>query len=510
MKNIKNINKGVLITFGFMLSNLLTKVLGLLRELLLAQYYGTSSYTDAYIIANNIPTVLFAAFGAALGTTFVPMYSKIQEDDGEKRANSFAVHMIKAIIVICLGITLFGEIFIKQVVLIFASGFKGSTLELTINFSRILFPTILGLATMHILAPYLQQHGKFMPIAIVPIVGNGAIIISLALSREMNNIYVLVWGTLVGIIAQVCFYIPWIIKSGFFDTVGIPLKQDKYLPALIKIVIPVFIGETVNEINTIVDRSLVSGLDVGSVSALNYAYKVINLITGVIVASMGVVIYPKLSKLSAQNRKHEFEKLGADTLITIILLLVPITLSTIFYSTEIVQLLFQRGNFTPEATMLTASAMVCYSIGLLGMGARDIISKLFYSIQNTRVPMINGMLCAVFNIILDLILIRFWGIKGAALATAFVALLGAFILLIKAKKGGLINIQYIFKPLMKSLIGVIVLIVFDSITKYFIDLFFDERFYLHIFLCGISGMIGLGLYIIVQYFLGNMRYVKSL
>jgi len=501
---------GTIIASMLMIANFFVKIFGLLREVLLAQFYGTSMYTDAYIVANNIPSVLFAAIGTSIATTFIPMYARVLNENDEKCANSFAIHLIKCLLVICFVLTLCGEYFIKDFVLIFASGFKNEQLSLAIRFSQILFPSIFGLALLNVLGAYLQQHGKFVPIAIVPLIGNALIIISLLVSSSIGNIDILVWGTLLGNILQVLFYIPWVIKTGIFKHQKLSLLKDKYLLMLLGVIIPVFIGEAVNEINSIVDRTLVSGLDVGSVSALNYAYKIINLVIGVFVASIGTVIFPKLAKLSAEKETVNLTEYGTNTIIAMLIVLLPIAFSLIIYRQEIVQLLFERGAFDCKSSSLTSGAMACYAIGIVGMGVRDVLTKIFYSRQKTKIPMINGIFCACINIVLDIIMIRRMGLYGAALATALVANIGCVILLLKARELNLINVNKMKSPTIKMGISSIAVIVIDVIVKHYLDVILAGTQYVHITFCGLSGIVGLLVYFLFNYFLKNTSYLKNI
>ena len=501
---------GTIVASMLMIANFFVKIFGLLREILLAQFYGTSIYTDAYIVANNIPSGLFAAIGTSIATTFIPMYARVLKENDEKRANSFALHLIECLLVICFILTFFGEIFINDFVLLFASGFKNEQLSLAISFSRVLFPSIFGLALLNVLGAYLQQHGKFVPIAIVPLIGNVLIIISLFVSNALGNINILVWGTLLGNIFQVLFYIPWVVKSGIFGRSRESLLHDKYLLLLLGIIIPVFIGEAVNEINSIVDRTLVSGLDVGSVSALNYAYKIINLVIGVFVASIGTVVFPKLSKLSVEKDTEGLMKYGTNTVVIMMMVLAPIAVSLIVYRQEIVQLLFERGAFGARSSSLTSGAMACYAIGVIGMGARDVLTKIFYAKQKTKIPMFNGIFCAIANIILDIIMIKKIGLYGAALATALVANIGCIILLLKATKLNFIDINRIKLPVFKICISSIILVLVDLIAKYYVDIMFADEKYVHIMLCGITGIIGVVIYFLFNHFLKNTSYLKNI
>lgn len=493
-----------LIAFIFMISNFLVKIMGLLRDMLLAGFYGTSMNTDAYIIANNIPSVLFAAIGASIATTFVPMYSRIKEEYNEERANSFTIHFIEIIIGTCIVLTLAGEAFTMQFVKIFASGFEGALLSLTVSFAKILFPSIFGMALMNVMGAYLQQHNTFRPIALVPIFGNGTIILALLLSKWLNNIYILVWGTLVGNIFQVLFYIPWVVKTGLLKRKNVSFREDEHIRKILILVVPIFIGEAANEINTIVDRSLVSGLGIGSVSAMNYAYKIINLVIGVFVASIGTVVFPKLSKEAAQRDYASLSKNASNAICLVAAVMLPVMVSVIIFRTEIVQILFERGNFNSTSTFMTSGALAWYSIGLLGMGAREILAKLFFSIQNTKIPMLNGFICAGTNIVLDLILIRFMGINGAAFATAIVAVISSLILARNALKKNLLSMTILRESFIKTFMSGVVLAGIELLFCMIINSTITEHL-LNLGLKIIAGGLCCGVYFFAQSKMHNLK-----
>lgn len=433
-----------------MIANFAVKFFGLLREVLTAKYYGTSYYTDAYIIANNIPTTLFSAVGAAIATTFIPMYTNIYNEDSEKKANTFSLHVIEIVLFICLIITLLGECFSKQIVLIFASGFKGETLNITIRFVTILFPSVFALALFDLLGSYLQQHEKFAALAIVPIISNIVIILALIVSHALENIFILVWGTLIGIAAQVIFYIPWAVRCGLFTGSWRGLAGDSYIHKLLILVLPVFIGEAVNEINSLVDKSLVSSLETGSVAALNYAYKIINLMTGIIAASILTVQYPRLASAAADNKGNEFRSKGQNTFLAMLAILLPLSIAIIIYRVEIIQILFERGSFDSISVSRTALALKYYTIGLAAIGTREVLIRLFYCLQDTKTPMINGIICACINIVLDLISIPAWGVKGAALSTSVAAIFGMMILLGILNKRKIVYLNQLISSMIKS------------------------------------------------------------
>lgn len=417
--------RAVRTTLLLMGANFFARLFGLLREILLAKYYGAGVETDAYLIANNIPTVLFASIGASLATTFIPMYSTIRHEEGEERARLFTLRLIRVLLVICLVLTILGELFTEQFVALFASGFTGEIFSLTVSFTRILFPGIFVMALMNVSGCYLQLHNEFLAVAYVPICSNLTIIATLFLSQHYGNVYIFVWGTLLGLFAQIVFYSPFLIRNHLWIKKQKTGWNDPYLMKLLPLVLPVFCGEAVNEINSIVDRTLVSGLASGSVSALNYAYKVINLVVGVIVVSIMTLLYPEMAKLSAQREYHALADKVRMAIELIAVVMAFLTGVIICLGGDMIRVLFERGDFDTHTTLRTSGILIWYAVGLTGMGVREVLVKVFYSLKNTKIPMINGACCAFLNIVLSIILIKIMGEKGAAAATALVAILGS-------------------------------------------------------------------------------------
>lgn len=431
MKNSKIKTKSFFkITVILMIANLIAKVIGMLREVFLAKYYGASMYTDAYIIANNIPIIIFGVVGVALASSYIPLYSEIDKKKSKKEAIKFTNNVMSLLLVGCFIITIFGEIFTKQFINIFAMGFEGETLNFAIQFTRILMPCIFVMALMNISGSYLQVNDDFTVIGYVSIPSNIIIVISTILSYKLGNIYILVIGTTIGTFSQLVYYYPFLKRNGFEFKLNLNVK-NRYIKKMGIMLIPVFIGESVNEINKIVDKTLVSGLDYGSVSSLNYADKLVGLFTGIFVISITTLVYPKLSKLIAENKNIEFNKLFKKVINNIIILVVPIIGIILVIAPFIVKLVFQRGTFDNNDTIMTYQALNCYAIGLIGISLRDILIKIFYSLKDTKTPMINGIICSVMNIPLSIILIKAIGHKGAALATSIVAIISVLRLMYK-------------------------------------------------------------------------------
>ena len=453
---------------SLMIATMLSKGLGFIRELCLASSYGASTYSDAYLIAINIPLVIFSSIAMALGTSYIPMFCDIRQKSGEQEAIKFSNNLINIVAILCAILAIIGCIFAQPLVKVFAMGFEGETLRIATEFTRILLFGIIFIGINDIIMPFLQIKENFIIPGIVGIPYNLVIIVSIFISLKYG-IKVLVYGTLFAIIAKVLFQIPFAKKKGYCYKPYINLK-DENIKNLILLVAPVFVGVAVNQVNGLVDRTLASTLAEGSISALNYANKLNEFVMGLFIVSVTSVIYPMLSKLSAENNKEEFIDSIVKSVNGVMLLVLPISVGAMSLATPIVRLLFQRGAFDERATEMTAIALFFYAIGMVGFGLRDIISRVFYSIQDTKTPMINGAIAMGLNIVLNIVLVRYMKHAGLALATSISAII-CIILLFRSlkKKIGYFGQDKILKVFFKSIIssiimGAVVLVTYGMVN----------------------------------------------
>jgi putative peptidoglycan lipid II flippase len=443
-------------TIGLMIATMLAKVIGFLRELVLASSYGASMYSDAYLIAISIPTVIFTSIGVAIGTTFIPMYFDINNGLGKRSALKFTNNILNMVIVLCILLSIVGFIFIEPLVKIFAFGFEPDVFNITVKFTKILILGIVFTGMSNVMTSYLQVNNNFIIPGFANIPYNIIIIISIILSVKYNP-DIMVWGTLIGIVFQFIFQFPFATKCGFKYKFSLNFK-DEHIKKTIWLLGPVLIGVAVNQINVAVDKALASTLVEGSISALNYANKLNAFIIALFISTLSAVIYPTLSKLSSENNKEKFIDAISSSVNSVILLVIPISVGAMVLSTPIVRVLFKRGAFDERATYMTAIALVFYSVGMVGFGLRDILGKVFYSLQDTKTPMINGAMAMVLNIILNLILVKFMGHAGLALATSISSIICIFLLFRSLKKKiGYFGQDKIAKATIKSLVAAIVM-----------------------------------------------------
>lgn len=450
-------------TIGLMIVTMLSKVLGFGRELVLTYFYGATEISDVYITAYSIPIILFTSIGTAILTTFIPLFYEIDKNEGRDKSVKFTNNILNIVIIIVCILAILGYIFAEPLVKLFAINFSGEKLKLAVDFTRIMVFGVIFIALSNIMTAWLQISGNFTVPGMTGFPFNICIIVGIVISSK-GNINIMPIGTLIAIASQFLFQLPFAIKSGYKYRPYINLK-DEYIKKMILLIVPVFIGVGVNQINAIVDKSLASTLGDGAITVLNSANRLNGFVLGLFIATITAIVYPNLSKLSNENNKEKFVEAIVQSVNIVILLIIPISIGAIVLAEPVVRIVFERGAFNSEATNMTSIALACYSIGMLGFGLREILSKVFYSIQDTKTPMVNGALAMCMNIVFNLVLVKFLGHAGLALATSISALICIVLLFNSLKKKiGYFGQDKIIKMTLKSLIAAIVM----GVVTYFV------------------------------------------
>ena len=413
-----------------MLITIVSKIFGFGREVALSYFYGASNISDAYIISITIPAVIFSFIAGGLGAGYIPMYSRIQKNKGEIEADNFTNNLINALLLICTIIVFVSLIFTNQIVQVFASGFTGETLIVAVKFTRITLIAIYFTGIVSVLSGYLQIKGNYIAPALVGIPLSLFVVLSIVLS-SYTNLLVLPLGYVIAIAAQVLLVIPY--KCKYRYKFSLQLK-DKHIIEMGYMLIPIIIGVSVNQINMLVDRTLASRIVVGGISAMNYAERLNGFIQGIFVLSIATVVYPTLSKLVAEKNMFGLKKHLSGAITGINILVLPATIGSMLFAAPIISLLFGRGAFDEQALNMTSYALFFYSIGMTAFGLRNILTRAFYSMEDTKSPMINASIGMVINILLNLILSKYLGIGGLALATSIAAIVTTTLLFISLRK----------------------------------------------------------------------------
>ncbi|MCK4257768.1 MAG: murein biosynthesis integral membrane protein MurJ [Halanaerobiales bacterium] len=446
-----------------MIITILSKIIGFTRDITLSYFYGASNVSDAYLISLTIPMAIFGIVGIGISTGYIPMYSKIEQNYGEKEGNRYTNNLINILLVICTIIVTMGLLFTEQIVKLFASGFEGETLALAVQFTRISLWGIYFTGLMYIFKGFLQLKGSYAIPALVGFPLNFFIILSIFLSSN-TDVIILAIGSVIGIASQLFLLLPFIYKKGYKYKFILDI-EDKHIKRMAHIALPVIIGVSVNQINVLVDRTLASQIAIGGISALNYANRLNAFIQGIFVLSISTAMYPMISKMAAEDDIVGLKKSVSEAIGGINLLVIPATIGAMVFTEPVVSLLFGRGAFDSNAISMTSYALFFYAIGMVGFGLREVLSRAFYSLQDTKTPMINAAIAMVMNIVLNIILSKFLGIGGLALATSISAIFCSLLLFISLRaKIGSFGLKNIIISFIKILCASLVMGIISKIT----------------------------------------------
>lgn len=448
--------------FIIMIGTVLSKVLGFLRDIILAASYGTSSISDAYITALIIPTIIFGSIGIALGTAFIPIYGDIRREQGRSMALHFTNVTMNNIIVVCGIISLIGIIFAEEIVGFFAIGFQGETLRLSVEMTKIMFPGIIFVCLNYVFMSYLQLKDNFKIPALMGIPFNGVIIIGIILSAD-GNVLLLAYGTILAFVVQFVFQLFYSFRIDFRYQPKFGLSDQNFKKLGLQL-FPVFLGVSVLQLNTLVDRVFASVLPEGSIAALNYATRLEEFVFGVFTMSIAAAIFPHFSRTASQGDLKKLKEHLNTAINVMIIITIPITVIIMVLSEPIVAVLFERGSFDLVATKMTAGALFFYSAGIIGFGIRDVLIRTFYALLDSKTPMINSIIIIVINVILNFFFVTNMDHRGLALATSIAIVVGTLILMYQLE----LKLKYINKKQLFLLIGKIGLAsgIMGLITKW--------------------------------------------
>lgn len=407
-------NKAMKSTIILAIIMLVSKLSSFVRDIVLTNQYGASYISDAFLVSISVPTILFSGIVSALFTCYIPLYKEIKIKD-IPRVNRFNSNVMTGVFLLSILFVMIYWSFDGSILRLFAVGFDDKTFLLAQNMTRIMTLSMLFMGISYILQGYLQANGSFYLVGAMTIPTNIIIAISIGVSTEEKIMY-MAWGTVIGYAIYILYFgVPAYIK-GFRWYPYLNLK-DEYIKKLLIMTVPIFVGQIMFEINAMIDKSLASTLPEGSVTALDYAYKVATLVYGSVVAPISTIIYPKFSEDVINDKIENVKVLLGKTLRVILIIIIPIVGGIVLLSEEVIKVLFFRGAFSLDAVKVTSEALIIYAGCILPVSLRIICEKIFYAKKETKIPMINSLVGIIINIILNLLLVKEFLHKGLALAT---------------------------------------------------------------------------------------------
>jgi putative peptidoglycan lipid II flippase len=494
-------------------STLISRLVGIVRDRVLAHTYGDGPVIDAYYAAFKIPDLIYSLLVmGALTVGFIPIFTKLFQK--EKESAWKLAQNILTIIGLSLGILCTcGILFAKKVSFLIAPGFNTQYQDLLTNFTRIMFlsPFILGIST--VMGGILQSMRQFLIYSLAPILYNLGIIFGITVLVPFIGITGLAWGVVLGALLHFFVQLYGAYHNGFRWKWYLNLK-DSCTREVGRLMIPRTLGLAATQINTIIITMLASTLPIGSIAAYNYASNLQGVPVGLIGIPFALAVFPILSSSAEKKDKTEFNQHLSFAIRQIIFLIIPISLIFLLLRAQIVRVVLGTGAFDWQATKNTANALAFFSLSLFAQALIHVLARAFYALSNSSAPFIAGIISELVTVLFALLIIKTptwfpihsnWiqGVSGLALASSLGSLCNMLILFIVLRlKVGNLQDQKILTSLYKIIISGLVMGITVQLVKYPLSNLFDLNRFWGILLHGVvSGIIGLLTYIALCYIL---------
>jgi putative peptidoglycan lipid II flippase len=418
-------------------TTLTSRVLGLVREQVMAYFFGASNAVDAFNVAFRIPNLVRDLFAeGAMSAAFVPTFTRTVAHEGRDAAWRLGHNVVTAIVVATAILVALGVVFADPLVRLLASDYAlvPGKIELTVLLTRTMMPFLMFVAIAAVAMGMLNSLDRFFVPALAPAVFNVcSIVTTLALLPVLGRLGVptivaMAVGVLVGGLGQVAIQWPALRREGYRYQPMLDLKT-RGLREVLLLMGPGTLGLAATQVNVFVNTWLATSEGTGAVSWLNYAFRLMYLPLGLFGVSIATASIPRIARRVAAEDHDGLRQTISTGVSMMLALTVPATLGLVVLARPIVALLFERGHFTPADTAATAGALMCYAIGLSGYSIIKVATPTFYAIGQSRVPVIVSAATIAFNIALNVTLVRTMGYRGLALGTSFAALANAATLL---------------------------------------------------------------------------------
>jgi len=446
-------------------ATLISRILGYIRDMLIAYMFGAHFIADAFYAAYRIPNLFRRLFGeGSVSASFVPVfteYNEIKSRDETQKLLSVTFTMLLIIVTVITGL---GMIFSEQITRLIATGFATTPekMNLAISLTRIMFPYFLFVSLAALMLGVLNSLRRFFLPALASSLLNVSEILFILIFAGMlvnpvNQVKWLAVSVVVGGFGQYIVQQIAVIKQGF----RFRLKWDLSHPGLRKIfflIIPVMVGFSVDQINELVNQIFASFLEHGSIAVLYYSNRIMQFPLALFGLSVTTVALPLMSANVANNQIDKMKETLNFSLRMICFMLIPSTVGLVILGLPIIQVLFEHGKFGADASLKTYYTLSAYSLGLAAYGMSKIFASAFYSFKETKVPVRTAVICLLLNVALNFLLVKRFEVAGLAMSASISSwanaiLLGYFL----HKRIGKIGARQVIETFVKVLLASVIM-----------------------------------------------------
>jgi putative peptidoglycan lipid II flippase len=480
-------------TFSFF--TIISRLLGYLRDILIAIFLGTGPLADAFFVAFRIPNTFRRLFSeGTFNAAFVPSYAS-ELSQGKDQSDKFASNIFNLLILGLFFIVLAIEIFMPAFIFLIAPGFNGDNqkMDLVINLTRITFPFLFFISLASFFSAILNSHNRFAIASAAPIILNIMLIGVLFYGKFLNDqlVYYLSYAVTLSGIIQFMFLYPF-VKKFYSPNFTFKIKIDEKVKIFFKKLLPSIFSSGVTQINILVG-TIIASFQASAVSYLYYADRIYQINLAIAGIAIGTVILPQLSKYIQNEKKDEIILIQNKALELSLFLSIPATVALLIASEQIVSALFGYGTFDEDGVKNSAKALFYFSLGLPAFSLIKVFSSFFFARQNTKIPFYISLISVLLNILISVSYFKSIGFIIIPIATSISSWFNSIMLFIFLKKNNLFNFNHLFiNRFIRILVATIIMgLFFNYLINFFDNNLTYEKNFKALYLIGVvfSGLI---------------------
>ena len=425
----------------------LSRILGLVREQVIAYFFGAGNATDAYLVAFRIPNLMRDLFAeGAMSAALVPTFTQTRTREGEERSWRVAGLVFRVLFSVVLILSIAGMIFAPQLVGLFASAYRSvpGKFELTVLLTQVMFPFFPLVALAASFMAVLNSLGFFFWPAFASALFNVASIVVGVLGAllfphwNLEPVLGLAIGVVVGGAVQAFCQVPVLLKAGYrrvAKTERDPVwYRDPALRSMLFLMVPGMVGMAATQVNVLVNSMLATGLGTGAVSWLNYSFRLMQFPIGIFGVSLAQSTLPEVSRLRAQNDLDGISRQLNESLRTVIAVNLPATLGLMTVGLALIRVLFEHGRFSMNDSIQTSQTLIAYAVGLVAYSGVKVLVPVCYAFRNTRVPVVSSILSIALAVTFNLLMVDRLGFRGLALGTSLAVFCNCAFLMVAIRR----------------------------------------------------------------------------
>lgn len=430
---------------------ILSKIAGFLRDMILANYFGTGMENDAYVSAYSLFYLPVLLFNSCISATLIPLYVQEREQNSLAHSNHFASNALNLFSLAALVVSALVYVLAGPLVNLVYTGFDAEKAALTVQLTRIMLLSLVFNVASIVFSSLLNAVEKYIAAQLTGFPLSLCVILASVFFSAKYGIIAVAWGVFASSILQMLILLPF-LRGWFTYSPVIDLKDRRFHQLLI-LAGPALLSMGISELNHMIDHALASGLNSGDISAMSYAYRLITFLLGVLMVPLTTVMFSRMSRMAASHNESGVLEVLRHCVLVIALVALPIVAIAVVMSTDVIKFAYMRGAFGMDSVRVTAGILIFYVIGVPAFGMRDFLNRLFHALKDTKTPFRVACLVVGLNIVLNLILRKFMGANGLAFATSIAGACGMMVMffLLRRRFGGLG-----FKAILPDLVRIVI------------------------------------------------------